>query len=360
MKILHIYNDYYPPTYGGIEKHINAVCEGLKHTYEMEVLVASRKKRTVIEKINGIDVFRIAEFGRIQSAPVCPNMALWMKKLDSDILHFHLPCPTGVISYFLARPKGKVVVTYHSDIIRQSWAMGTYGPLLVKFLKKSNYIIATSANYIDSSPFLKKFRHKCVVIPHGVDISKFRPSPVENCYILFVGKLRYYKGLDYLIKAMQRAKTKLLIIGTGKEERRLKKMAVELGMQSKVAFLGSVGEHKLPEYYQGCSVFVLPSICRSEAFGIVQLEAMACGKPVVSTKLDTGLPWVNKHDVTGFIVPPRNTQALADAINRLLDDRILREKFGRNGRERVKNEFSKEMMLKRTGEVYNKTGKKPS
>lgn len=355
MKILHIYNDYYPPVFGGIEKHINTICEGLKDRFQMQVLVASRKPKTISENINEIDIFRVAEFGRIQSAPICPSMPWPLKRLNPDILHFHLPCPTGMVSYLLAHPRGKIVVTYHSDIVRQKWAIGLYGPLLVKFLKKSTCIIATSPNYIDSSPFLKRLRHKCVVIPHGVDTSKFRVSSTEDSYILFVGKLRYYKGLDYLIKAMQRVKTKLLIIGTGNEEDRLKELAIELGVQSRVAFLGNVPEKDLPSYYQKCSVFVLPSVCRSEAFGIVQLEAMACGKPVVSTKLDTGVPWVNQNGVTGFIVPSRNSQALADAVNRLLDDRMLMEKFGRNSRQRVEKEFSKELMLNRTAEVYEKT-----
>ena len=365
MKILHIYNDYYPPVLGGIEKHINTICEGLtqplhagaglKHKFQIQVLVASRKKKTVLENINGVEILRIAEFGRFQSAPVCPSMPIWLKKLDPDILHFHLPCPTGVISYFLAKPKGKVIVTYHSDIVRQRWTMGIYGPLLVKFLNRANCIIATSPNYIDSSPLLKKFKNKCVVISHGVDTDTFRPYPTENEYILFVGKLRYYKGLTYLIKAMPDIKTKLLIIGTGNEERRLKNLAVKLGLQSKIGFLGNVSEQKLSEYYQNCSIFVLPSIYRSEAFGIVQLEAMACGKPVVSTKLDTGVPWVNKDSVTGFVVPPKNSLALADAINSLLKDSKLRRNMGRNGRERVEKEFNKKLMIKRTADVYERT-----
>lgn len=342
MRILHIYNDYYPPVFGGIEKHINTVCEGLKDRFQMQVLVSNG-----VSSSKDVKVINCWELLRIQSTPVLPSMPIWLKKLDSDILHFHLPCPTAMMSYFLAKPKGKVIVTYHSDIVRQRWAIGIYGPLLIRFLKRADCIIATSPNYIVSSPYLRRFKEKCIVIPHGIDVSKFYKDTPSEPTILFVGKLRYYKGLEYLIKAMVNIDARLLIIGTGNEERRLKKLA-----SGRVSFLGNISEEELPRYYANCSVFVLPSTERSEAFGIAQLEAMASGKPIVSTQLDTGVPWVNQDGVTGIVVPVKDSAALADAINRLLKDNNLREKLGHNARKRVEKEFTKELMLNRLAEIY--------
>ena len=363
IKIMHIYNDYYPPIEGGIEKHINIVCEGLQDKFQMSVLVAGRSRKRSTDKINDIEIIKIPELFRVQSAPVCPSMFAWIRNIGADILHFHLPCPTAVGSYFLSGAKGKVVVTYHSDIVRQKWALGLYGPLLHKFLARADQIIATSPNYISSSAFLQPVKEKCTVIPHGVDINKFTsalPSLPEKYGIktgekilLFVGKLRYYKGLDYLIKAMQNINATLLIIGTGNEEQRLKQLVTELELQNKVVFLGFVPDEKLPDYYHACDIFVLPSIFRSEAFGIVQLEAMASRKPVISTNLPSGVPWVNQNGKTGIIIPPKNSTALTDAANKLLANKNLREEYGKNARIRVEKEFRRELMLKRIADVYH-------
>lgn len=312
----------------------------------MEVLVCSGEPSS-----KDIKVIRCHELGRIQSAPICPTMPIWLKKIPADILHFHLPCPTGIISYFLGRPKGKVLVTYHSDIVRQRWAIGLYGPLLRRFLRIARCIIATSPNYIESSPFLREFKDKCVVIPPGINLSKYYSETPPKPTILFVGRLRYYKGLEYLIKAMEDIDARLFIIGTGPEEKRLKKLSK--GLSPKIQFLGEIPEEKLPYYYASCSIFVLPSTERSEAFGIAQLEAMASGKPVISTNLNTGVPWVNQNGVTGIVVPPKDPIALRDAINKLLKNPSLCDEFGKNARHRVEKEFTKELMLDRISSIYN-------
>jgi rhamnosyl/mannosyltransferase len=281
-------------------------------------------------------------------------MPFWLKYLKADILHFQLPCPTAMLSYFLARPKGKIVVSYQSDIVRQKWAIGLYKPLLNKFLKRADYIIASSPNYIETSPFLRRYKDKTVVIPNGTDINKFYSSDPKEPVILFVGKLRYYKGLNYLIEAMQNIDARLNIIGTGSEELKLKKLTNKLGLNNRINFLGNIPENKLPLYYANCSIFVLPACERSEAFGIVQLEAMASSKPVISTKLGTGLDWVNQDGITGITVPPKDPNALASAINKLLGDENLRKTLGQNTRSKVEKEFSKDLMLKRIHELYIK------
>lgn len=354
-KILQIYNDYYPPVFGGIEKHINTICEGLQTKFDITALVANRSPLTEIVNIDGVEVIKAGTLTRLQSAPISLPMPFWLKNTKADILHFHLPCPTAIISYFLARPKGKVIVTYHSDIVRQKWAVGFYKPLVEKFLNMADFIIATSPNYIESSAILNKFRHKCIVIPLGIDLSKFKYLEPEEPTVLFVGKLRYYKGLEYLIAAMKDIDAKLLVIGTGTEEKKLKTLSSQLNINHKIAFLGNVSEERLPCYYSNCSVFVLPAVERSEAFGTVQLEAMASGKPVVSTNLKTGVPWVNQDSVTGLIVPPKDIKALANAINKLLQNPSLRGELGKNARLKAEKEFSQEKMLKSIIELYNLT-----
>jgi rhamnosyl/mannosyltransferase len=353
IKVLHIYNSYYPPTIGGIEKHINTLCEGLKTRFNIRVLVTNNTPVTKIENINEIDIIRVGTLGTLQSAPIAPFMPLWLKKLDTDILHFHIPCPTAMISYFLAKPKGKIVVTYHSDIVRQKWAMGIYRPLVKKLLSLAAAVIATSPNYINSSEILNGFRNKCTVIPLGIDTLKFKEGTPKEPTILFAGKLRYYKGLEYLIKAMQNVNAKLNIIGTGTEYSRLRELTANLKLNEKIFFLGDVSEKDLPAYFSSCSIFVLPSIHRSEAFGIVQLEAMASGKPVVSTNLDTGVTWINQNNKTGIIVPTKDVIALENAINKLLNDKKLLEELGQNAKSRAEKEFNQDLMLNRTINLYN-------
>jgi len=353
LKVLHIYNSYYPPTIGGIEKHINTLCEGLNGQFNIKILVTNNTPLTKIENTNGIDIIKTGTFGKIQSAPISPFMPLWLKKLDSDILHFHLPCPTAMISYFLAKPKGKVVVTYHSDIVRQKWATGIYNPLINKFLSSTDSIIATSPSYLNSSQILNKFKNKCKIIPLGINISNFKEGKANEPTILFVGKLRYYKGLEYLIKAMQNINAKLNIVGTGNEYSKLKKLTEKLNLNNKIFFLGNIPESELPQYYSSCSIFVLPSIYRSEAFGIVQLEAMASGKPVISTELGTGVTWINQNGKTGIVVQPKDATALTNAINKLLNNETLLRQLGQNAKTRAETEFNKDLMIQRTADLYN-------
>ena len=362
-KILLI-NKLYPPVTGGVENHVKLLAESIKDKFATSVLVCNTGRGTQIEEKNNLQVVKVASMGILRSMPLSPTFSFWMKRIKADILHFHLPFPLGVVSYLLARPKGKVIVTWHSDIVRQKIIKFFYHPCLIRFLKKVDKIIATSPNMIEASPYLRKFRRKCIVIPLGIDIGKFKltkdnrkkVTEIKKKFgpniILFVGRLIYYKGLEYLIWAMQDIDGKLLLVGEGKLRKNLEKMVENLGLSSKVHFLGSLSDDELPLYYHACDVFVLPSIARSEAFGIVQLEAMACAKPVVSTTLPTGVPFVNQDGKTGIVAPPKDPDALAKAINTLLKNPTLREKYGNYAKERVKKEFTKEVMVKRILEVY--------
>jgi rhamnosyl/mannosyltransferase len=233
----------------------------------------------------------------------------------------------------------------------------------MRMLKKAQRIIVTSPHYLASSVLLKKFQEKCVVIPLGIDLRKFDKKGCEKeiaairsqyggRIVLFVGRLTHYKGVRYLLEAMKEVSGRLLIIGTGELERQLRNQVKRNNLRTKVHFLGELGEEEVVPFFHACDLLVLPSITRNEAFGLVQLEAMACGKPVISTHLETGVQYVNQTGVTGFIVPPRDSEALAGAINRLLEDEKLRTRMGIEGRRRVEREFTKERMAWGTLKLY--------
>jgi len=199
-------------------------------------------------------------------------------------------------------------------------------------------------------------------VPYGIRLSRFDLTEAiskkadelrsDGPAILFIGRLVYYKGIEYLIAAMSRLKARLWIIGTGPLESKLKRLAVQLNLQSEVRFLGNMSDDDVPAYYHACDVFVLPSVANSEMFGIVQLEAMACRKPVVATTLPTGVSWVNQHGVTGLLVPPKDPQALADALNKLLASGPLRAAMGEAGHARVETQFTSAKMADGVMDVY--------
>lgn len=367
MKILQV-NKLYHPWIGGIEKIVQNIAEGLKDKADLKVLVCRPKGRGRRDVVNGVTVFRASSLGIFFSMPVSLSFPFLLGRLgkDADILHFHTPFPLGVISYLIVRPGGKLILWWHSDIVRQKKFMFIYRPLLQRFLKRADRIIVAAAEHIQNSPYLRNFRDKCEVVPFGIDVHRFElnddiRTTVEELrsrygskIVLFVGRLIYYKGVEYLIRAMKNINGKLLIVGEGPLESRLRSQVTELGIEDKVVFLGKLQDRDMAVYYHACDIFVLPSIARSEAFGIVQLEAMACGKPVVNTDLPTGVPGVSRSGETGITVPPADSTALSEAINKLLTDSNFRKTCGGNARRRVEERFSMSRMIDDVYKVYQK------
>ena len=368
MKVLQIYKDYYPPVKGGIEGHINLLARGLKENgLEVQVLVSNTRNRLQKERIDGIKITKVPQLGRLSSAPINPSLHLWLHKLgqDADILHFHFPNPTAVMAYLLGRGlSAKLVVTYHSDIVRQKYLGRVFSPFMNLFLAKTDRILATSPNYIQQSKVLSGLKDKCVIIPLGIDVHRFdlasehknKLMNIQSRYnrplILFVGRFRYYKGLHILIDAMQNVDADLLLIGAGPLEEQLQRQVTQTNLQNRVHFMGELSDEQVSLYLNCCDLFVLPSVFKSEAFGIVQLEAMACGKPVICSELGTGTSFVNQHRKTGLVVRPEDPEALSAGINSLLSDRDLRTEMGRAGRRRVIKHFTADMMIKDTIDLY--------
>ncbi|MDA3896811.1 MAG: glycosyltransferase [Desulfobacteraceae bacterium] len=370
MKVLQIYKDYYPPVKGGIEKHINLLANGLSQQgVDVEVLVSNVSRKLDIEYNNNIRIIKAPQLGRIASAPINLTFSrlLIHAAEKADLLHFHLPNPTAVIAYLFSGIQKPVVVTYHSDIVRQKVLKKLYTPFSKWFLAKADAIIATSVPYAHTSDELLHYHHKCHIIPLGIQLAgkKTNNPPAissEDLHkrfgpqlIIFVGKFRYYKGVNYLVEAMKEVDATLLLIGSGPLEYRLKGYVESLALQEKIIFLGEVSDKDISSYFKACDVGVLPSIYKSEAFGMVLLEAMAYGKAVVSTELGTGTSFVNVNNETGLVVPPRNVKALSAAINRLLNDRDLRIEYGEAGKQRVKQCFDIQKMIDQVMSVYSAT-----
>ena len=366
MRILQV-NKSYPPVVGGIENNVEVLSSGLaERGVPVSVLVCNTQMRREIVEKDHLRLIKVMSPGKMFSMPIGPATPYWMARLPADIMHIHLPYPMAVISALLTRPQCRFVVTWHSDIIRQKTLLKFFQPFLLRFLDKTDRIVATSPRMIEASPYLQKYRHKVEVIHLGVDRRRFeRTAAVKRRaqelrekhgtpLVLFVGRLVGYKGLEYLLEASGKIGGTLVIVGQGNLYGRLTHLALRSGLGGRVHFTGYVTNEDLAAYYHACDVFVLPSISNNETLGVAQLEAMSCGKPVVSTDLPTGVPFANRHGETGLIVPPRDAEALAEAINRILLDGALRRKLGEGGRERIAEHFTAEGMLDQMLALYRR------
>jgi len=365
MKVISVLQvgKYYPPYSGGMETVLKIICEGISNKVCLKLLVSNTKFSTQIEN-HGFPLYKAGRIANIYSLSICPSFPRWIKKLDSDIIHIHVPNPLAELSYLVNNLKGKLIVHFHSDIVRQKIFMPIYKSVLLKFFDKAEAIIIPTPNHLKYSKFLKNFSNKCSVIPFGIDVNAFKfsqelseekekkKSKEDLPILLFVGRLVYYKGLDYLITAMNHINAKLFIVGQGPLEKQLVQLVKSLKIEDKVFFLGNLSQTEMIFYYHFCDVFVLPSIASSEMFGVVQLEAMACGKPVLSTDLKSGVPWVNQHEKTGLVVPPKNVGAIVDAVNLLLMNDDLRNLYGMNGKKRVEELFTLESMTDKILKLY--------
>jgi glycosyltransferase involved in cell wall biosynthesis len=359
LRVLQV-GKFYPPHRGGMESHLHALCGELRESVDVEVLVACEGRRTAVEVLDSVQVTRVGTLFDFAAAPVCPGLVRRIRESRADIVHLHWPHPTALLAYLASGHAGRLVLTYHSDVVRQKVLGGLFWPVLRRVLERADAVIAASPGYVESSPVLRRFGAKCRVIPFGVPLAQFdRADAAEVArlraqfgprVVLGVGRLIYYKGFEHLVRAMKEVDGRLLIVGEGPLRGALEREAERAGVAGRVTFLGHVRE--VAPLYHAADVFALPSVARSEAFGIVQLEAMACGKPVVNTSLDTGVTFVSIGGVTGLTVPPADSAALATALNTLLDDPALAARYGRAARSRVEREFDLEEMGRRTLRLY--------
>lgn len=366
MDVLQV-NKFYYPKVGGIEHVVQNIAEGLPESYSTRVLAARPRGFGGRENHSGVDVTKASSLGVAMSVPLAPTFPIQLRTAarNADVVHHHLPNPLSTVSQLTAgTPSSALVATYHSDIVRQAAAFRVYRPILRRFLERVDRLLVTSEWLLKHSAVLGPYEHKCEIVPLSIDLDAVDAEDPPDLdmettgpVVLFTGRLNYYKGVEYLVDAMENVEAKLLVAGDGARRAALERRTRDRGVNDRVQFLGYVSDAKLASAYRAADLFVLPSVEPSEAFGIVQLEAMARGVPVVNTSLPTGVPWVSQDGKTGLTVPPRDATALANAVNALLQDDTRRRRYGRRARERVENLFTRDQMLEKIRTVYEEVSK---
>jgi rhamnosyl/mannosyltransferase len=351
---------FYPPFHGGMETHLQMLASGLQEHVDVHVAVAANPSPPGRESVDGVHLMRMRTYGVIASTPMCPGLFRVIRSVNPDIVHIHHPHPFAMLAYLTSRTSVPCVVSYHSDIVKQRALRHLIAPIVNRTLACSSAILVTSPQLIDGSSVLRPFREKCHLVPMGIDtaarggVDAAAVAALRHRYgsriVLAVGRLTHYKGFDYLIRAMRDVDATLLIVGSGALRAPLAKLVANHGLGTRVHMLGSVPDVR--PYYDACDVFVLSSTTPNEAFGIVQLEAMAAGKAVVNTSLSSGVTFACPTDIAALTVPPADSSALARAITRLLADPDLRTRLGDAGRARVAHEFNARKVSERTLQIY--------
>jgi rhamnosyl/mannosyltransferase len=364
IRVLHIYKSWSPDKFGGVEQVITSLSVGgVPYGIESRVVYLAPGRRLGAVRHEGVAAYRFPLQAEIASTGLSLPFLFGYRRLArwADVLHFHFPWPYGDLVHQLSMVNKPFLVTYHLDITRQRMLGKLYAPLRALFFRRAAKVIATSQNYLRTSPILQSLQHKTSVIPLGIeDAARRTAQPVRTAYwrhrlgkgfVLFVGVLRYYKGLHVLLQAAASIHCPIVIAGTGPCEQALKRQARNSRL-SHVTFVGQVDDPDKDALYRLSSLFVFPSHVRSEAFGLALLEASMYGKPSVSCDIGTGTSFINRHGETGLVVEPDNPDVLAAAVNRLLANRQERETFGRNARKRYLDHFTADAMVAGYAQAY--------
>jgi rhamnosyl/mannosyltransferase len=349
-----------------MERVLQLLCEGERRHVDSRALVASLSRATEHAVLAGVPVTRVASLARIGSVAVSPGLAVELLRSRPDITVIHEPNPIALVADLVTGRRGPLLVYLHSEVVRPQWKYRLmYRPFLRRVLDRAARIIVASPAMASSAAQLEGYRHKCVVIPYGVDRARLRMTPAIRArvdelradadgrpLVLFAGRLVPYKGADVLIRALQGVNARLVVVGDGPQAGALHDLVRQLQLTDRVALAGAVPDPELIALYHACDLFVLPSVTRAEAFGHVQVQAMASGKPVISTSVPSGVPWVNRHGETGLVVAPGDVEALRHALAMLVADGALRARLGAAGQRRVEEEFTAERMADRTVALY--------
>ena len=364
MKILHFYRTYYPDSFGGVEQVIRQMVIGTSRLgVNAQVLTLTRDTRTLEIDVEGHKVHRVPLNFEIASTGFSWAAFSKFKALaaEADLIHYHFPWPFMDLVDYLCSSKKPSVVTYHSDIVRQKYLLKIYQPLKNHFLNKVDRIVATSPNYRSTSPILERYKDKTEIITYGLDRSIYPEldnvtkqkwqAQLPEKFFLFVGMLRYYKGLHILLDALANTTIPVVIVGDGPNEVQLKQQAKALNLTN-VYFVGAVPETDKVALLSLCFGFVFPSHLRSEAFGISLLEAAMFGKPMISCEIGTGTSYVNQHKETGIVVPPNDAIAFRRAMEYLLENPQEATRMGEQAQKRYQDIFTAEKMAKAYHRLY--------
>ncbi|MEK7882204.1 glycosyltransferase family 4 protein [Methyloversatilis sp. NSM2] len=365
MRVLHFYRTAFPDSMGGVEQVIHHLAKGavgLGIEADVLSLTPAQVPRTI--EIDGYQAHRARLDIQIASTGFSTSAFLRFAQLarKADVIHYHFPWPFMDVVHFATGVSKPTVVTYHSDIIRQKNLLKIYRPLKWKFLGDVSRIVATSPNYLATSDVLARYKHKVSVIPIGLDKSTYpKPLPERMKYwrerlspkfYLFVGVLRYYKGLHILIEAAKGADYPIVIVGAGPIEEELKAQVAQLGLRN-IHFLGHLPDEDKVALLTLCFGVLFPSHLRSEAFGISLLEGAMYGKPMISSEIGTGTTFINIGGETGLVVPPSDPQALQCAMRHLWERPELAAELGHKAEERYWQLFTADRMVRSYVELYH-------
>ncbi|MDR9751155.1 glycosyltransferase family 4 protein [Pseudomonas sp. SZMC_28357] len=364
MQILHFYKTYLPDSMGGVEQVIFQLCEsGAPYDIDNRVLSLSTDPSPEVMHMGTHQIHRAKLDIQIASTGFSVSVFKKFREMaaEADVINYHFPWPFMDVVHFLSGIVKPSVVTYHSDIIRQKNLLKLYRPLMTRFLASADRIVAASPNYLHTSDVLQKFQDKTRVITYGLNKAGY-PQPdaermnrwrqrVGDKFFLFVGVMRYYKGLHILLDALQNLDYPVVIVGAGPLENELHAQAAALGLRN-VHFLGRLGDEDKVALLQLSYAIVFPSHLRSEAFGISLLEGAMYGKPMISSEIGTGTSYINIHNETGLVVPPSNPHAFREAMRTLWDNPVLAAEMGRKAEARYRQLFTAEEMGRKWNELY--------
>jgi rhamnosyl/mannosyltransferase len=367
VKILQ-FGKYYYPTFGGMEHVIYEITEGLNSIdIKCDVLCSNTKPIYEEDKFSNYTVYRTASYAVVKSTSITPQLIykLWKMYKNYDVIHVHHPDPMAFLALFLIRPKSKVVIHWHSDIIRQRKILKYFLPLQKWVLNYADKIISTSESYTKYSVYLQEFEEKVVNIPIGIsdknyiynenNVKKIHEKYKNKKIIFALGRLVSYKGFIYLAESAKYLNDDfiILIAGIGVEKENILEYIDLHNLQDKVKLLGYLDEQEKYDHFQACFFFCLPSITKAEAFGVVLLEAMIFSKPIISSNIvESGLSWVNEDKTSGLQVKMKSAKELAKAFIALEEDNKLYLNLCKNSYKRYEDLFTRERMIKSLKKVY--------
>jgi len=348
LKVVHV-GKFYPPVPGGMERVVQSLCAVAKGRLDSRVLAFNTGPRTVDEVVDGVPVTRVGTWGSAGSVPLAPGLPAHLRRVHADVMILHEPNPWALLSFALVRPRLPLAIWFHSDVVRPKLQYKLfYEPLARPAYRQAGRFIVSSPALADQAAALQPFRDRVTVIPFGIDVDRWRPNEnvrrrADEIYgdaggplILFAGRHVPYKGVQVLIEAAAPLAVTVVILGDGPMRPEWTALAERQRGPARFVFRGEVDDDEMRAHFVACSMLVLPSVTRAEAFGFVQLEAMACSRPVISTALPTGVPWVNE---TGLVVPVQDVEALRRAIDRLARDPALGARLGAAGEARARAHF---------------------
>ena len=365
LKVLQL-GKFYPIT-GGVEKVMYDLMSGLSEQgIDCDMLCALSKGRSRVIPVNAhARLLGCKSWKKIAATMISPSMIFRLRKIcnEYDVIHVHHPDPMACLALFCSGYKGKVVLHWHSDIQKQKMLLRFYRPLQDWLIRRADRIVGTSPVYLSESPFLSLVQDKTVCLPIGIDpvipieeqVVRIRKNYAGKKIVFSLGRLVPYKGFRFLVEAARYLDNRYVVLigGDGELKKELQTQIERLQLQDKVKLLGRVSEEDLPSYFGACTLFCLSSIQKTEAFGIVQIEAMSCSKPVVATRIPhSGVAWVNEHGVSGLNVEPKNAIQLAEAICSLTGKEEVYEQYAHRARLRYEELFTKKNMIEKCINVY--------